>query len=159
MDFCFTFAGVEMSTPLILICVVFNCARARLISADDEVIGLLNNRRAIRATDLDADGVPKWYPGRPTGICTSRDHKCFNIMANKPYHIFPLFSEPIPGKTGAQGGTRCSGALMKLTKDRFGRPLTMRFTYKRKTYVANREQAPSHVPCFSSVTCLHRSAS
>jgi len=70
--------------------------------------------------------LPQWYPGRPVGICTSRGHLCMEMIKNKPYHVMK------PG--------RCEASRPKTLRDRFGRPLTIRYTYNRKTYVANREQ-------------------
>lgn len=71
---------------------------------------------------------PLYYPGRPTGICTSRGHTCSSIYEDtKPYHV------------SVQGGG-CETARGKTLRDRFGRPLTIRYTYNSRTYVANREQ-------------------
>jgi len=47
-------------------------------------------------------------------------------MSGKPYHV------SAPG--------RCKTAQSKTLRDRFGRPLTIRYTYNGATYVANREQ-------------------
>lgn len=69
------------------------------------------------------------YPGRPIRPgqgCTSRGHKCLDMVANKPYHVL------------AAG--RCETARAKQLRDRFGRPLTIRYTYNKQTFVANREQ-------------------
>merc|ERR1711939_986571 len=91
---------------------------ARLLSGND----LLPTGRRQTADN----GIPMWYPGRPTGICTSRGHTCSSIMTNKPYHVL------------AAG--RCMSSLTKIVKDRFGRPLTIRFQYNKQTLIANREQ-------------------
>lgn len=73
-----------------------------------------------------AEAIPAWYPGRPTGTCTSRGHTCNELVENQPQHV------KIPNQ--------CKTARAKTLRDRFGRPLTIRYTYAKRTYVANREQ-------------------
>jgi len=73
--------------------------------------------------------VPLWYPGRPTGICTSRGHTCSSLIVNKPFHVTNF--------------DQCRGTLGKTVRDRFGRPLIIRYAYKKVVYVANREQVCS----------------
>ena len=46
----------------------------------------VSGRRLLQVV-LDANGIPLWYPGRPTGICTSRGHLCSDIVKGKPYHV------------------------------------------------------------------------
>jgi len=81
------------------------------------------SRQLLAATTVAA---PREYPGRPVGVCTSRGHMCASLITNKPFHV------RLEGK--------CETARSKTLRDRFGRPLTIRYTYNKKTYVANREQ-------------------
>merc|ERR1711998_658962 len=91
-------------------------ARQLLFRVDDQIV-------PTPSPTSDADLIPLWYPGRPKGICTSRGHTCDSLMVGKPFHVL-------------QEG-RCGAARGKTVRDRFGRPLTMRFTYNKQVYVAN----------------------
>lgn len=79
---------------------------------------------AVKAKPLDGG-----YPGRPVGICTSRGHTCSSLIYNQPYHV--VYKD------------KCEVARSKTLRDRFGRPLTIRYTFKKRTFVANREQVCS----------------
>jgi len=79
---------------------------------------------AFQGQLFEAEGTG--YPGRPSGICTSRGHTCDSIVVGKPYHVV--------------NDGKCTTARSKTLRDRFGRPLTVRYTYAKKTFVANREQ-------------------
>jgi len=117
----------EMRLPPVLICqglALAACmwgAQGRLITGAD----LLPSKQSGRRQTTD-DSIPLWYPGRPTGICTSRGHTCTSIILNKPFHV--------------ENDGECKSSLPKTMRDRYGRPLTIRYTYRKQVYIANREQ-------------------
>jgi hypothetical protein len=70
-------------------------------------------------------------------------------MSDKPYHIKDEPLTPYTRCSGTLGKVfvlSCVSSLLtplgveKLVRDRYGRPLTIRYTYNKVTYVANREQ-------------------
>jgi len=115
--------GGRTLTIVLFVTYYTHAANASLIRGMD--VDLKVSGRRLLQVVLDANGIPLWYPGRPTGICTSRGHLCSDIVKGKPYHVL---------------NSACETSRSKTLRDRFGRPLTIRYTYQKKTYVANREQ-------------------
>jgi len=80
------------------------------------------------------------YPGRQsiTGFCSSLDasknRTCDDLIFNQPFHV----TAP-PDNRGRSSECRVIISY-KLTIDRFGRPLTIRYIHNGQTFIAKREQ-------------------
>jgi len=125
------------------------------------VAGPQIRRQLLQASSSTPSPAPftLWYPGRPLGLCTSRGDTCLSFVTGPDRFVECPPRSPAPYESvdeECSDGARtwlgtllkpfhvrenlCEAARVKTLRDRFGRPMTVRYAYKGETYVANREQ-------------------